>query len=244
MTFNFFFKRNKKIVDCFTANQHAYNLFPITPSSKNFPDWWKNTPATLERNNSANLTIEVSTAKTCQGILDLYKKSYTLPLWSDLLMETEEQGCRFQFADGISTLSFHESILTNHAFGNYLNIKLLSPWFLKESSGVNFLFNQPFWNMPNDIDHVHIPPGILEFKYQHSTHVNLLLSKGHRHNWAAGRAMATLTPLTEASIEFRNHLVSDSELKNISGANLPFFVGAYHKSKKITESKCPYSKQP
>lgn len=243
MTFNFLFKSKKKIVDCFTANPHAYNLFPISPSTKHFPEWWKNTPTTLEKRTSANLIVEVATAKTCQGILDLYKKSYTLPLWSDLVMETEEQGCRFQFADESSTLSFHDSGLTNHTFGNYLNIKLLSPWILKETSGTNFLFTQPFWSMPSDISTVQIPPGILEFKHQHSTHVNLLLNKGHRHDWSAGKPIAHIIPLTENSIEFRNHLVSETELKNISGANLPFFVGAYHKTKKIAESKCPYHKQ-
>jgi hypothetical protein len=123
------------------------------------------------------------------------------------------------------------------AFQDLVNIKLIAPWALESKSDCNWTFIEPFWNKAENYS---IPPGIIDFKYQHNIHVNVFLNKDTRYSWNAGKPMAHLIPLTEKAVDVRCHLVDANEFHKRTHANLPFFVGAYHKSRKILE--CPVKK--
>jgi hypothetical protein len=240
--FDIFFKRKKIVVDAFTANVTAYDLFPIQKAVKFVPDWWKKVPPSYYDDEQGNgLAIRRASMKTCAGFLDLYKTGFILPLWSDLTIQSQGTEYQYQFADATSNVSFHSTEQIGPEFMKYMHVKLLSPWRIREKTGIQFLYSQPSWNEPQELMYHTTPPGIIEYKYQHTTNVNMFLTKGRRFDWSAGRPMAHIIPLTEHDVDLKVHCVGPTELMRVmTGAGFPFFMNGYMESKKILKNKCPY----
>jgi hypothetical protein len=245
---NFFIKRSKVIIDCFTDNLNAAEYFPIAESNNFYPDWWKNLPKTHVVGESSGIEIAKSTMKSCDGFIALYKQGFMIPLWSDLIVETQANGFRYTFADEISHIGSHDYDQMSTEFMSYIHFKIQSPWFLKESKGIEFLFTQPTYNQVKSLSDWHILPGIVDFKYQRATNINFVASRGRRIQINAGHPVAHLIPLTEKEIDLRIHLINPSNIEDLKIKNnfYPFFRGSYKKIKKILEEKerkkCPFGK--
>ena len=57
----FFIKPSTLTIDCFTADQLAHDLFPITKATKHFPEWFKDMPATYSTTTKEGVPVEFST---------------------------------------------------------------------------------------------------------------------------------------------------------------------------------------
>ena len=240
--FDIFIKKKKIIVDCFTDNLNSYDLFPIQESSNFFPKWWKDLPKTDIAENRNGMTIERSSMKRCEGFINLYQNGFIIPLWSDVIIQTLGLNYTFEFADAVSSLSYHDSEQMGGEFYNFTHVKFDSPWRVKEKTGVHFVFLQPSWNNPVDLLTCHTPPGVIDFEYQHTTSINLLLMKTKRYEWAAGRPMAQLIPISDHNVEIKTHLVSsvDIETMRVMNRSQPFFQSSYRKVKNIKNLNCPF----
>jgi hypothetical protein len=126
--FSFFTRRKKIVVDCFTANPNAYDLFPIDKANKFHPDWWKRLPNRFVTESAGGIPLEQSTMKGCIGFKNLYSSGFVIPLWSDLKLQTHGQNYSFQFADNISQIGFHPLEQLGTEFSQYTHVKLVSPW--------------------------------------------------------------------------------------------------------------------
>lgn len=236
--FNFFSRKNTVVVDCFTASPNAHDLFPIDEANQFFPEWWKKLPNKIQTETNSGLPVDQRTMKGCIGFTNLYTYGFIIPLWSDLLLQTHGQNYSYQFADNQSLIGFHPLDQMGVEFSQYTHVKLVSPWRIKEKTGVNFLYTGTPWNHPHDLTTQVIPPGLVEYKYQHTTNVNMLLKKGQRYSFSAGRPMAHLMPMTEKEIDIRLHLVGPNELMRVMNNNsFPFFVNGYIESRKIRKKK-------
>ena len=160
-------------LECYTSNAGIYELFPISPARKYIPEWFKNIPPTLKKINDFGVEQDISTLKRCDGFTKLYNTGWILPLWCDIIIETNADG-EFRYInahDGVDVLdNFGGSTIESHfgeqmgnMFSDYVHIKLLVPWYLREKTGVNFHYSGNTWGIKQHWDNLIIMPGILNF---------------------------------------------------------------------------------
>lgn len=231
----FFFKNKKIVIDAFTSSTNAYRFFPIQKAQKFVPAWWKNLHHSFEQKTDVGLTIQRPTIKRCEGLISLYKEGMVIPLWSDVVIETAGNSVKYAFADNQSEIGNHPYEQMSPEFQHYIHAKFISPWRLREITGVNFMFLQPSWNQINFLNDVHTLPGVVDYKFQNTSNVNVLLAKNKRISIAAGDPIAHIIPLTDKDFEVRTHFIDENELKKMEvGSNsFPFFLGSYRKIKKL-----------
>lgn len=230
---NFFFKRKKIVVDAFTTNIHAYDMFPIQPAKKFIPKWFKDLPNKYCPHHQGLLQIERSTMKGCLGFVNMYKDGFVMPMWTDLAVRTEDHGFDFQAADNVTIVDSHDPEQYGNHFPELAHIKIMSPWRMREKRGVKFLYMQNPWDDPTNMFSQCTPPGIINFKHQHTTHVNMMVKKGHTFNWSANTPMVQMIPLSEHDVSVKNHVIGPTEMMRImTQSGFPFFVNGYVESKK------------
>jgi len=251
--FEFFTRKKKLVVDCFTTNIDAHDLFPIQLAHKFYPQWWRKLPSSFLVETTNGVQMDQKTMKACSGFINHYQKGFILPLWSDLIIKTQVDGTgnsySYQYADGRSEVGVHPLDQMGSEFNSLVHVKLVSPWRIREKSGVEFIYMETTWNHPPDVLTMSIPPGTIEYRYQHTSSVNMFLEKGRQYNFKAGRPMAHIIPLSDKEIELKCHLVSESEINNdvrrVMHTGFPFFQNGYPEKKKFRKrveesNKCPF----
>ncbi len=231
-----FFKKSTIVLDCFTTNSAIAELFPVSFLREHMPTWWKEIP---KSSAVGECPVEISTIKRCPGFRDLFKNTVCLPAWSQYkLYQDPTYGFSHvapnRSADGLP----HQEEQMAGAYPDYQHYKLISPWNIKEKSGVNFLMTQASWHTSNPCG-FHIPTGVLEFKYQHSTHVNLVAPKQEKlkeHDILPGVPLVYLVPLTEKKIKINIEVVSQQEMNKLDTYHHSFY-NSYEITKKILKDK-------
>ena len=240
----FFFRKKKIVVDAFTCMYTAHEYFPIQNAIKTVPDWWKSLPKEYTTATDLGISLNLPTMKKCDGFLDLFNRGFILPLWSDVIINTQDNGYyQFQWANiKTSVIMTHDmrqygSVISN----NFTHMKIISPWVLREKTGVKFVWMNPSWNRLFS-DNLNILPGVMDFKYQQDTNINILIEKkNHTYKLSAGEAMAHIIPLTDDKVEIKNHLISEQEYQQKIAHFM--FTSKYKRMKQIIdgrESKCPF----
>jgi hypothetical protein len=236
-----FFKKQKLIVDFFTTRPDVYKYSPIDYAYKFYPHWWKKTPLTYSKT-----FFERPTIKSCNGIIDTYKKGFIIPLWSDLALQVENKNIFWHYADDISTCDFHDhQQWENYTdINKYYHLKIKSPWIAKCKDNINFYFTKPFWNHSLGVPY-EILSGVLNFKYNNSTHIQMMIDiqKNYIYNFKALTPMAHVIPFTDKELIIKNHLVDEHEFKKIGNHRVGAFLNSYAKSMHISkklENKCPF----
>lgn len=239
----FFLKRKKIVVDAFTYNSAVHQFSPIVKSTHLLPEWWKQLPSTYNPVSNNGIMSSQGTMKRCDGFTELYRNTFTVPLWSDLIIETFDNAnftWLFSASAGTEIVS-HSREQYGSAFDKFIHLKLGVPWALKEKTGVNFYYTQPTWNHIPTLTDVIIPPGIINFKDQCTLNVNMFVPlKNNRLELDCHTPLATLVPMSENTVEIKCHLIDYAEFQkidNISAFNLKFKGG--YKFKKAL-SKCPF----
>lgn len=216
----FFFKQKKVVVDCFVNVPMIAEQFPIQRALPAAPAWWRKLPPTYDYTASQfGITRKAPTMKFCSGFLDLHKKSWVLPLWTDLILRTFETG-EYRYLTAYETfngtVSQHNPEQTNSHFTNFIHLKISSPWYFFEPKGVQFAFVSADWSLLENYPAVRPLPGIVEYEKNHATHINMFLPKRDgQYEFPAGLPLIYLIPLTERPVEFRAQLVSELEYQEI-----------------------------
>lgn len=248
----FFFKRNKIVLDCFTDRADVLKFSPIELASKHYPTWWKQLPKSYNTQNPAlNNTLGAQpTMKGCPGLIETFQHGIIMPLWSDVVFHITDKECHWQFSDHMTTAQSHEpqqwaGFLPAHT--GYFHVKIDSPWLFKTKEDIPWTYNQPTWNL-NSIDSYTILPGVVSYKYQTTTNINMFIHPKFDHKFLieAGQPIAHLIPITEKEIVIKNHLLSEDEYKKIRatyGITNKFEKNlAWHKKMidKHEKPKCPF----
>lgn len=230
----FIFKKSKIVVDCFVTQEYIHKYFPIEKSTSFYPDWWQNMPTKFMRDGF----IPHATMKTCSGFIELYKQGFMIPLWTDLAIQIDNRNYKWQFADGNSVASVHdgrewESYVDRNQYGH---LKIHSPWKIKTKEDIKWYYTNPFYNYKPKREFT-ILPGVVNYKTQNSTHVNLFLHLGQSNNILldAGEPIAHVIPFTEKEIIYKNHVVSKEEYDKIGLVGFKF-IRSYN------FNKCPFHK--
>jgi len=199
--------------------------YPIKRSSHYTPDWWQtlnSVESVMQRNG---ITVNVPTMKTCTGIVELFKNSWTIPLWSDFKIKTGADGS-FGFVSPTKLseqiifsepIECHDSYQYNHAFKKLIHLKFISPWLMYEKTGVNFLLMGADWTMFDKHPELKILTGILSFHIPATSNINCFLPKQNdEFLLEAGTPLAYLIPITERKVEFKTHVITEPEYKKIA----------------------------
>ena len=243
----FFFRKPNITIDAFTYMGAAYELFKVEPANKSMPDWWKKIPPTFAVENQFGLTLNKATMKSCIGLTELYKQGITIPLWSELVIETSADGSiKYQWAlDQSSDIVSHSAVQMGNNFDDMIHLKLQSPWLFNEKSGVNFVWSEPSWNLLPTKSNIRVLPGVTNYKYQADTNINIFIPRtNNRIELEAGLPLVHLVPISDKNIEIVHHLIDKSEFIKMSNRIGSFkFRNSFRTMLKIKEdepSKCPF----
>jgi len=218
-------------------------FFSFKKANEFYPEWWKKLP---KENLDANF-YPAPTMKTCTGLIEHYQNGLILQMWSDVMFEMESYGnknFKWQFADERTLAEEHNAsqyrgYLNDHTL-DFSHIKIISPWYVYCKEEIPFLFLDAPWHGMND--NYRMMPGTLDFKYQHSTNINLFLRHKEQKNRfmiEAGTPIIHLVPLSEKKLIVHHHLISEEEYFKKEKASRPIkFIGDNIFSKKL--SKCPF----
>tara|TARA_R110000803_G_C11970445_1_gene319669 strand:- start:59 stop:835 length:777 start_codon:yes stop_codon:yes gene_type:complete len=244
-----FWKKKKEIVvHCYTDRPEVYNYFPVVESKKKIPEWFKKIPVPsfkkIEDDNFKTLNL-----KQCAGFLGYYGKGFMLPLWSDLALTIGARNSSdysWQYSDGCSNITPHAPEQSNNHFDPllYQHLKLVSPWQFHCDEDIPFLAVEPGWQF-DVLGTAHILSGVIDFKYQSATHVNVFCTREEKETrlyWKAGMPLYHFIPLTDRKITLKTHLVSHEHYLRVASKNSSVsFVRHYEERKKILEkSGCPF----
>lgn len=225
----FNFKKKKIVIDCFTAEQGVADLFPISPLMKNMPSWWSSFNNTTP---APNFPVEFSTVRRCPGVRDLFSSAFCIPAWSEyLLYKDPNQGFSCVGPNKLAEGNQHYEEQLGPHFKGYFHFKFLSPWYIKQKTDLKWLMMHPTWH---DNSNITIPPGVLEFKNQHSTHINIVSRKEEtmqEYHFKAGDPLAYLIPLTDSKIDLRIHVIDQTELQKMKT-----FHHSFHNSYELTKN--------
>ena len=213
---NFWFKRKKIVLDCFTTDAFSYEYCKIESAVKYYPDWWLNLPS-----EEKNINM-----KSCKGFTNLYVNSYIIPFWSTVDIKVDSldtKTYRWSVSGVYPEVAMANKVVHSHdpgqygnftKSGNYQHIKLLSSWSIRTKSKVKFFYSDPVWHRDN-LNNYTVLPGISEYYYNRSTEANIMFEyKAEPYNirFTPGMPIAMMTPLTEDDVEFRHHLVTPNEM--------------------------------
>lgn len=241
-------------LDCYTDLPYVYEHAKIRDAGKFRPKWIDKLPPVIEKpmEGNPNVTFPENTMRLCAGVTDLYKNALCLPLWTDLTLYVGPQGTEryyWKTSDPKGDVVVHPQ----HQRGSFLpaleyqHTKLTSPWNLHCAEDVNFLMMDPFWNGDPYNERPFAPPGIVNYKYQGGTHINLFTARpstgDKKIEFKYNDPIALIVPLTERKVIVRHHLVSFEE--KIKYTRPPItFNGTYYAGRKAMmdaekEAKCP-----
>jgi hypothetical protein len=239
----FKFPKKKVVLDCFISSEVTMRTAPILPAMKHIPDWWKELPNTYVEDEGFTKN---ATVRKCNGIIDYYKSSVAIPLWSDLNIDVEGQVYRWQFSDGINTAKVHN--VKKQATGflhNHGHLKLINPWVFKTKQDINWVWSQPTYSFTEGNVGLKVVPGVINFHRQHGANVNMMFSLGEKklYELEHGQVLAHLTPMFDGKIEVVRHLVSEKEMRRLHDFSTPTtFIEKYSKmwEKRKQFSGCPF----
>lgn len=219
-------------IDIFTTSENAFSFSPVEQATKFIPNWWKNLSTTCNSIEGPNLKIQRPTMKTCQGFIDQYKQGCIIPLWSDCVIETTDDMYKYVFADAESEIGNHHIAQMGEKFSNFIHVKLKSPWFIKETKGIKFQTMQPTWNTFDK--KFTVLPGVVDYKIQHTTDINILLEKNQRYELSQGQPLLHILPITEKNVAYKCHYITEKEFNKIfyNATSYPWFLNSYSKLKK------------
>ena len=173
----FFFKKKPIVLDCYAKQRRVAEVAPIQKTQNFTPEWWKQ----LSKSPTTDVFPKPPTMRHCVGFINWYTNGVTIPMWCDLALtigSKQDGGYRYQYADRCSTATQHSARQHNNNYPDreFQHIKLEAPWVIRCEEPVKFMFVEHAWNMIH-FKTIRIVPGILDFKYQPSANINLMVSR-------------------------------------------------------------------
>ena len=219
--FSFFHRTPEIHLDCFTCDNDVYMNTPIVKAGKTFPDWFKELPKAehkflIDEKTENHFHKTNHNLKNCQGILELYKKGIVLESWCDyhMKMNMENLTPHYWWSGNQKAIGFHTKEQIGNGFSNHHHMKLISPWFLREKTGIKFMWVGAEWAL--DKFNFKTLPAIISFDTQQETNVNIMYPyETKEFTIPIGNPLIHVIPLSEKILKFKNHLVKSNELNKI-----------------------------
>jgi len=213
-----FSKSKKVIVDFITFDYKTYEYFPIDKSNKFIPQWWKDIPQEYGNNLFKTKANRLNTLKRCPGFMDVFRYSYTMPLWTscEIIVDDRagEHGYSTFCADGSTIDSHPASQAGNFLTSNSLiHFKFNAPWYGYSSKKRDLLWNwsPATWNNSSLLNDLIIPTAFRNFRGGTGTNIHTFMNseKSDVLYLEAGVPMIHMTPMTDKKVEVKCHYDPD-----------------------------------
>ena len=188
-------------------NEQLVEMFSPDLMKKFIPNWFKglkHTPGVTMNN--------------CPGFVDFLQSSIVIPLWSDYKITYEKSIILDVECPGASSSNNIQEYIQQHtpnqwnfAYKDSCHVKLMSPWLVKSDTDIDFMMHDPTWHKEKQMGMYTLVPGIVNFKYQPSTAINMFLTPSEKSKtieFEAGAPMAYLTPLGNVNLKIKTELIS------------------------------------
>lgn len=222
-------KKPKIIIDVILDNKRIAE-FPISHVYDYLPSWYKRLKPTMNvMDNGQN--IERPTFKRCDGMRYMLNNTFALPMWSDLSVTVDNNGnssWTYPSASFNHGISQHTGEQLGNSFEPMVNVKINSPHRLYTKSNVKFFCSQATYSHNEYGGKLIVPPAVVEFRHNSTSHINTLMEKNYQYKFYAGQAMMYITPMTESLVEFKTQVVSIDEYQKLVNESMPHkFINSY-----------------
>jgi hypothetical protein len=231
------FKKKEKIkLTCNAPSTGLIDLFPIVKGRDKMPDFFKSLPKQDIK------TAKFNNVRICPGLTDLYNRSVVMSSWQDYEIKIHPNGqCEVYCPQEQWSAEQHPiDIQASGAWPGYINIKLASPWLIECNRPILWTMVQAVWDQQTPDDFT-VVPGMLEFKYQNMSNINLLFKipeQTKEYKIKAGDSLALLVPNTEEDFDIENVYMDDSKWKKIITNRWQFGFGpSYSRIRSILKGK-------
>jgi hypothetical protein len=243
----FFFRKPKLEVRCVISEKfsHVYEYAKPQHAHKYYPEWWRAAPKTKVNWIDTHLTQSI---KTCQGIQDHYHQGMIIPMWTDLAISTNGQGgIQNQFSDLITTNDYQDLDLRAGFRPGNINMKIASPWRFVSEKDVYWMMLPVYWDLQEQ-PNWEVMPGTVEFYYNYSTNVNLLIKEEQSQSLIKhGQPLCHLVPLTERELVIKYDMITEREFDLLANKTRPItFINKYKAIRRVRKEleeqpKCPFN---
>jgi len=238
------FNLNKTIeVHCYTWRKINAEEFCIKEMKPHRPKWFRD----MGKMTGTKWNLPKLNIKHCHGILELFKRSFYLPLWTDLYIINEMHDINAISKDSYLIVSKHFDKANSQAptlSEKHRNLKIDAPWIFDCDKDINFYITGASWDyINNDLFYnFHLPPAILDFKYQSCLNTQWLFpipfTKEQETciSFQAGDPLYYITPLTDKKVKFISHCITKTEFFDKFDSldrTTSFWSNAYARGKKL-----------
>ena len=241
------FKNKELVLHAFISetNVSIYNFFPIQYAHKFYPDWWKSLP---NFDYDFENMRPVTNMRACMGMVDLYKNSCVLPLWTDLALKWDPIGGNwaYNFADNITSGAIHQLAQRKGFKESHFHFKIDSPWKFLSDKNTKFHMTDLYYNFPQQKNY-DIMPGVVDYYYQTATNINILIRPSATKLIIKNNTpLYLIKPLSERKLKLKVEVLSDKDFYILKEKTRQFsFYKAYSNMKKFIqkndeERKCPF----
>ena len=233
MMFNF----NKTVeIHCYTYNKFIADNFCVQEMKTTRPSWFKNLPKKSEKK---------STMKSCYGFINLFKKGFVFPFWTDIEITNTIEELVVNYANQDTTNVLHHLNPNNSSAETlspqHRHAQIQPPWVFTSDKLIEFAVVGASWDyINNNLYDFHLPTGIIDFKYNNTINVQMLFPKptGNQRQsniiFKAGDPILYLIPLTEKKVKFITHNITRMEyydmIDNVDSKS-HFFSNKYVRSR-------------
>lgn len=237
----FWFKKKKIIVDCFVSENNAQllNTAPVQKSIHFYPDWAKKIQtAKFDFSNMKNNT----NIKSCYGFYNFFSHGFMVPMWSDLALKVNDDlSWQYKFADGRSSMTYHENNQAPGFLDDHIFFKIHNPWFFDTKEDIDFLTTGCSWNN-SKIPPYFTPTGVIKFNdnFLQTQNIFALVKKQKQEIFINfGQPMLHVIPLSDKPVELNLQVLTNSQLYKRQQRHNSF-VNNYKNMKRVEEGKCPF----
>lgn len=230
------FKKTANLTAC-TFDPSYVGTCPPEYKKQPTPDWLKKLKNfAITWDDRSKIAIKNPTAGVCPGIRSFLNDPITINMWADMEIRVFPDGTWTHYTRpmwGVSVVE-HNKEQFGEAYNKRLSLKLESPWHFVCDQPIKFMFMESHYSTSYFRDNnVLFPPGIIEYKYQHSTNVHLSVPIPENEPYIIslrhGQPLVSLFPMTETPINFDVKLVSRDEYGLQSDIMPKMFIGRYFK---------------
>lgn len=230
-----FFKKPKLKLTCYTYLDYVSRHFPLVLAKKSLPENFASLPTSMKA--PANYTAcpytklingrKLNTIKSCDGILDLFGKSYVLSAPFDIAINIKDGRMEFKTPnDNIFKTGQHPTEQFDQVFPGYANVKMIIPWKFISNKSFMCMFSPAVYHLDNDVrENVIIPSGLVDYKYVHSTNINMLVKLQKEQkviHIKAGTPLVYITPMTTEPVELVLKNVDQLEWEGLENQTVSF----------------------
>lgn len=233
-----FSKKPKITFSCSPNYFTAFELYKPKYAVEFSPPWLKHVPAIFHEEDKNGIKVPGSSIKRCPGLMWTLTSGFIMPLWTDIALTINPDGSwAYQCADRTTALSIHSRQQIPNFYEKYTHLKIESPWAISCNKEIKFYWTNPYYYYNEPTKYV-LAHGMMEYKYNHSSNINLFFpieKQSYSIMLKAGNPLVHMIDTSFTDFEIEYELLKD-KLEFFSKYNydsITHFVGDYFKRKKI-----------